>query len=405
LPDWDDARTTDARNDPSMTATTLTFAPDTVVRFRSGRILVHTTASPLPAFETDHPMLVGWLCQFVRPTIPERALTVVPATDRVKAAEVLDYLQRSGALVPADARTEPANEQETDTRTRQHLQLLARSLYDLACDVRGLGPYAERMLARQTGLGLERRLLALLAAVDGLRSNLSALRATYVSEQLQALGVSPQARELRLHIGCGEGRPEGWVNIDVHPAPLAMNVLWGLPFAASSARYVFVSHLLEHLFHPADVRPFLAELFRVLAPGGIVRIVVPDIEQCIEAYQKRDRTFFESRRETWTWWPQNATPLEDFLAYAGAGPEPAHLFEAHKYGYDFETLARVLAAAGFSDVTRSSYMNSAHEALRVDDVSAVAKARYGERYYSLFVEARRPEQPSGQGDHPQTPNR
>ncbi len=176
----------------------------------------------------------------------------------------------------------------------------------------------------------------------------------------------------------------------MHPAPLALNVLRGLPFANASVRFVFVSHLLEHLFYPRDVKSFLAELLRVLAPGATVRIVVPDIEQCIEAYVKNDRAFFGNRRETWTWWPENPTRLEDFLAYSGAGAEPAYLFESHKYGYDFETLERVLTNAGFKDVVRSTHSASPHPELRVDEFSAVANARYGDRYYSLFVEAKRP---------------
>ncbi|MDB6086409.1 MAG: hypothetical protein JWN43_4290, partial [Gammaproteobacteria bacterium] len=139
------------------------------------------------------------------------------------------------------------------------------------------------------------------------------------------------------------------------------------------------------------VKPFLAELRRVLAPGAVVRIVVPDIAQCIEAYVKDDKTFFGNRRETWPWWPENPTRLEDFLAYAGAGAEPAYLFESHKYGYDFETLSRVLSDAGFTGIAHCNYMASPHDALRVDHVSAVANAKYGDRYYSLFVEARKPD--------------
>jgi hypothetical protein len=133
-----------------------------------------------------------------------------------------------------------------------------------------------------------------------------------------------------------------------------------------------------------------------MAPGGVVRIVVPDIEQCIAAYSSNDRLFFASRRETWDWWPENATRLEDFLAYAGAGPEPASLFEAHKYGYDFETLAKVLGGAGFESVRQSAFMASDDPALRVDDASTVAHARYGDRYYSLFVEANTPSGPGTQ---------
>ena len=77
----------------------LIFAGDVLIRFRNGRILIHTTQSSLPAFETEHPMLIGWLCQFARPTRAEQALAGLPAADRTTASEVLDYLQRAGSLI------------------------------------------------------------------------------------------------------------------------------------------------------------------------------------------------------------------------------------------------------------------------------------------------------------------
>lgn len=373
-------------------ANPLIFAADALIRFRGGRILIHTTSSKLPALESDNPALIGWLCQFCKSTVSGSALEALQPSDREAAARAIDYLTRSGALVDAgDSAANPLDAPESLARTRSHLRLLARSFYDTACDVLSFGPHAETELLARTGTGVERRLLALLAAVDGLRSELNALRQHYVATQIASLRLDSAAREHKLHIGCGKRHLDGWVNIDVYPAPLAMNVLWGLPFAAGSVRYVFVSHMLEHLFFPRDVKPFLAEIRRVLAPDGIVRIVVPDIEQCIEAYVNHDHSFFGSRREAWPWWPENPTRLEDFLAYAGAGAEPAYLFESHKYGYDFETLSHVLAGAGFSRILRSSYMASPHEALRVDHVSAVASAKYGERYYSLFVEAQNPQ--------------
>jgi SAM-dependent methyltransferase len=369
----------------------LTFATDALIRFGNGRILVHTSASALPVFESENPMLIGWLCQFTRPIDADAALAALNPGNRGNMAQVVDHLQNSGVLVPAERpHSHPLSDAETTARTKDHLQALARGVYDAACDIAGLGPYAERALAEHTGVGVEQRLAALVAAIYGLREDLRTLRHDFVLSQLQALKIDPNARELKLHIGCGRGHLQGWVNIDVFPAPLAMNVLWGLPFADQSARHVFVSHLLEHLYYPNDVGPFLAELRRVLAPGGVVRFVVPDIAQCIDAYEKKDESFFASRRETWSWWGERGTRLEEFLAYAGAGPEPAHLFEAHKYGYDFETMSRVLADAGFTGVVRSSYMASEHAALRVDDISAVANAQYGGRHYSLFVEATAP---------------
>ena len=370
-----------------MSDVTLVLAPDALVRFRNGRLLIHTTSSSLKAFESEHPQLLGWLAQFARPVPLAGALAALPAHERAGAARVVEYLQRAGVLVEASGSNPAMSAEESAVRTKQHLRLLSRSLYDLACDLQGLGPPAERALADATGVGVERRLLAMLAGVDGLRQELGAMRSAYLTQQLKELGVTAESTNLMLHVGCGPHPIPGWVNIDVHPAPLALNVLRGLPFAPASARCVFVSHLLEHLYFPADVRPFLAEVHRVLAPGGTVRIVVPDVEQCIAAYATNDREFFASRRETWPWWPADPTRLEDFLAYSGAGPEPAYQFEAHKFGYDQETLARELTRAGFTAVERSSYMASRHPELRVDDASAVARARYGERYYSLFMEA------------------
>ena len=371
----------------------VTFAADTIIRFRSGRILIHTASSNMPAFETDHPMVIGWLCQFARPTSIAGAVEKLSLADRKQLDPILGYLLKSGALVQMDAARAAPDPNAVAALTQQHLKLLSRSLYDLSCDLAGLGSYAEAELHSRTGTGVERRLMALLSSVDALRSELAALRREHILRQLSALGLDAKSvkrtSELKLHIGCGKGLLEGWVNIDVSPAPLSLNVQWGLPFEDGSVRFVFVSHLLEHLFFPRDAKPFLAEIRRVLMPKGVVRIVVPDIEQCIAAYVANDSAFFGNRRETWPWWPENPTRLEDFLAYAGAGAEPAYLFESHKYGYDLETLTRVLTDAGFSEISRSEYMASAHPPLQVDHISAVAGARYGDKFYSLFVEARK----------------
>src|SRR5277367_5553564 len=81
----------------------LQFAADALIRFKSGRMLIHTTSSAFAAFETDSPMLIGWLCQFSRSMDPEAALARLPAGDRAATGQVLDYLRRSGALVPAES--------------------------------------------------------------------------------------------------------------------------------------------------------------------------------------------------------------------------------------------------------------------------------------------------------------
>lgn len=57
----------------------------------------------------------------------------------------------------------------------------------------------------------------------------------------------------------------------------------GIPFADNSAAAIYHSHLLEHL-DQATAEIFLREIKRVLQPGGVLRIAVPDFEKLARAY-------------------------------------------------------------------------------------------------------------------------
>ena len=264
---------------------------------------------------------------------------------------------------------------------------LLEAAYALAGELRALGPVAHGLLRERHMAPAHQRLLSALDTVCALQADLAAVRGAALVPQLDALGLHAASRELKVHIGCGGHELPGWINVDNHPAPLAINLDWGLPLPSGSARYVFLAHLLEHLFHPAQSNRLLGEIRRVLAPGGIVRIVVPDIEKYLRAYAAGDESFFAERRRQ-RGLPEDLTSLETLLPYAGAGATPDSLFEHHKFGYDFATLARALERAGFSDVRRCGYQQSPHTELRVDDASSNAAAQHDGQHYSLFVEAR-----------------
>ncbi|HEY3517773.1 MAG TPA: methyltransferase domain-containing protein [Gammaproteobacteria bacterium] len=264
---------------------------------------------------------------------------------------------------------------------------LLEATYALTGELRGLGAVAHGLLRERQMVPARERVLAALDAVRALQADLAAVRGAALVPQLEALGLHEGSRELKVHIGCGGHELPGWINVDNHPAPLAINLDWGLPLPTGSARYLFVAHLLEHLFHPAQSSRLLAEIRRVLAPGGVVRIVVPDIEKYLRAYANGDEAFFaEHRRQRGL--PVELTHLETLLPYAGAGATPDALFEHHKFGYDFATLARAVERAGFVDVRRCDYQQSPHAQLRVDDASSNATAQHDGQHYSLFVEAR-----------------
>ncbi len=64
---------------------------------------------------------------------------------------------------------------------------------------------------------------------------------------------------------------------------MVANLAKGIPFGDETVDVVYHSHVLEHLDRPVALA-FLKEAFRVLKPGGIIRIVVPDIEMLTRAY-------------------------------------------------------------------------------------------------------------------------
>lgn len=368
-------------------AITLVIAPDAVIRFIAGRMFVHTGSGPRSYSSADTAM-AAILASFASPNTVSAAVEPYAAGLQLQYRAAIEQLRRIGALVAttspdvqAPAEGPPVNAQ---------LALVADAIQRIGGSVAAMGPHAEQQLACTNGqISLQQRLTALVAGVTALEAELSNMRPAFIAGQLQDLGLAEAQTGLKLHLGSGPTRLPGWINIDAHPAELSLDLRWGLPFKAESADYVFMSHVFEHFYYPDEALGVLQEMHRVLAPGGRVRLIVPDIELCIQAYCNKDEAFLANRQHTWTWWPQAATRLEDFLAYAGAGPRASHFLEGHKFGYDFETLAHALTQAGFSDVVRSSYMGSQDPVLRVDTASSVAAAQSEGQYYSLFVEARK----------------
>jgi predicted SAM-dependent methyltransferase len=93
-------------------------------------------------------------------------------------------------------------------------------------------------------------------------------------------------RMQKLNFGCGKRFAPGWVNIDFHsvdPLVKRVNLLEGFPFADRSFDVVYSSHVLEH-FTPQQAKFLLQEAYRVLKPQGIIRIVVPDLEDLCREY-------------------------------------------------------------------------------------------------------------------------
>ena len=91
-----------------------------------------------------------------------------------------------------------------------------------------------------------------------------------------------------VNVGCGAHFHPDWINLDLAsgiPEVREHDLRRGLPFSNDECDAVYHSHVLEHL-DPKDARSLLAECHRVLKPGGVIRVVVPDLEGISKSYLK-----------------------------------------------------------------------------------------------------------------------
>jgi len=168
----------------------------------------------------------------------------------------------------------------------------------------------------------------------------------------------------RFHLGCGPLLVPGYVNIDetfsILADPLVPGNLYragvnsdvfifrhdlrkGIPANDNDLQVIYHSHFLEHLTDE-EGRSLLADCHRCLAPGGILRLAVPDFRLWCTHYHSGNTAFFDWYRQRY---------LEDNRARY---PTPASVFAAmiyiwdHKMAYDFDSLSLLLSQLSFTQI-------------------------------------------------------
>lgn len=150
----------------------------------------------------------------------------------------------------------------------------------------------------------------------------------------------------------------------VAPDVIVWNLKRGIPFADGSSDAVYHSHLLEH-FDRDDALNFLIECRRALKPGGLIRVVVPDLKTWVDAYRQSassaiagcgisgheqviDDLFgqFVQRQPTTR---GSQKPLVRWLERLILG-DSARVGWTHQWMYDRFTLPALLTRAGFDEV-------------------------------------------------------
>ena len=132
-----------------------------------------------------------------------------------------------------------------------------------------------------------------------------------------------------------------------------------IPLKDQTVDFVYSSHFLEHLFK-RDAERLLTDSFRVLKPGGIFRICIPDLAYAVAMYARGEKVAM----------------LENYFFVEDKESQLAR----HKYMYDFSLLKNVLEQIGFVDVTQCAYRKGLTPDIEVLD---------NRPEETLFVEARK----------------
>jgi SAM-dependent methyltransferase len=160
---------------------------------------------------------------------------------------------------------------------------------------------------------------------------------------------------MKLNLGAGDHELEEWQNVDItnpeNPVDLAV-FPWN--YDVNTADEILASHILEHFDRITGVS-FLQECYRILKPGGVLHLAVPDMDLFIGCINDKN------------WIPIHGYKWRSLDMLLGGGlyePDPRN---RHYYLYCFASLAWTLENVGFVNIKRRNtpkvFDNTDHQSI------------------------------------------
>lgn len=139
---------------------------------------------------------------------------------------------------------------------------------------------------------------------------------------------------MKLNLGCGTTKIEGYVNIDCNPAvkpDKVVNFISGkLPYRTNSVEEVLLFHTIEHIqkvYH----RVVVSEIYRVLKPGGTFICSYPEFRTIAKYWLEN----FKGKRD---WWEKTIFGRQ------------LHPSDFHVCAMEFKSFSNLLKNCGFKDI-------------------------------------------------------
>lgn len=210
--------------------------------------------------------------------------------------------------------------------------------------------------------------------------------------------IKPKDKIVKVNLGSGLAVAPGWYNIDANMNTLFAklpsftyrfiynhtgNKNWfkeddfverlrnnrfyhhrlefGIPFEGNSVDYVYSSHFFEHVFKETAIF-LMKEVYRTLKPGGLFRLVIPDLQVAIDEYLRGNK--------------------DEGLSYFFV-ESSNDIYSRHYYMYDYEMIEKLFKEIGFVNVEKKEFQTGAMPDIQILDNRPEA---------SLYVEAYKPKQ-------------
>ncbi|MFZ1301790.1 MAG: methyltransferase domain-containing protein [Candidatus Microsaccharimonas sp.] len=161
-----------------------------------------------------------------------------------------------------------------------------------------------------------------------------------------------------LNVGCGTDYKKGWVNIDNNSDDniLKLDVHWDmrnpLPIDDNSVDFIFNEHFVEHLT-PEQARVALTDLIRILKPGGVMRVAMPDLREVVDYYLNVPLD-------------KNQVIIDhglDFIQSQAEWMNVSFRDWGHQWLYDYDEIARRFKEIGYPVIQRKQLRKSKYPEL------------------------------------------